>query len=149
MKLIGDTISRPMATKHNGDTDNRPKAMKLSGDTINRPKATKRNGDTDNLRNDAKYAVRPKQSCRPFLTSRRRRKNWLRQDRVADETGERSPCSANDIGNGSPPQASTVSAASWFPTDAGKTLPPPWTGGVGRVVCKRGLEFCRTKKANP
>ena len=59
MKLIGGTISRPMAMKHTGDTDNRPKAVKRSGDTINRPKATKRTGDTDNLRNDAKYAVRP------------------------------------------------------------------------------------------
>ena len=59
MKLFGNTINRPKATKHTGDTDNRPKAVKLSGDTINRPKATKRNGDTDNLRNDAKYAVRP------------------------------------------------------------------------------------------
>ena len=72
MKISGDTINRPKATKHAGDTDNRPKAVKLSGDTINRhmatkhtgdtdnrPKAVKLSGDTDNLRNDAKYAVRP------------------------------------------------------------------------------------------
>ena len=58
-KHNGDTDNRPKAMKHTGDTDNRPKAVKRSGDTINRPKATKRTGDTDNLRNDAKYSVKP------------------------------------------------------------------------------------------
>jgi hypothetical protein len=59
MKHTGDTDNRPKAVKLIGDTINRPKAVKRSGDTINRPKATKRTGDTDNLRNDAKYAVKP------------------------------------------------------------------------------------------
>ena len=47
-KHAGNTINRPKATKHTGDTDNRPKAVKLIGDTINRPMATNHTGDTDN-----------------------------------------------------------------------------------------------------
>ena len=42
----------------------------------------------------------------------------------------------------------TALTQSWL-TRLGATLPPAWTGGGCVMARKRGLEFCRTKKANP